>query len=118
MIARAIKISETGFNENCHNIKGGSGEIGCWQMMPSTYRAYSIQVLGYVAEPTPVNQEYIATVKLGQLAEQRPIDKVALAWNAGEKATKCSKGVNRWNQPFDSCSYVQKAMNYYKQLAH
>jgi hypothetical protein len=116
LIARAIKISETGFNENCHNIKGGSGEIGCWQMMPSTYELYSIQVLGYVAEPTPTNVEYIATVKLGQLAEQRPIDKVALAWNAGEKATKCSSGWNKYKIFYDSCAYVEKTIKNYNQL--
>ena len=116
MIAKVIKISETGQNENCHNIKGGSGESFCYQMMPSTYRAYSIQVLGYVAEPTPTNVEYIATVKLGQLAEKYPIEKVALFWNSGEGATKCSKGVNRWNQKFDSCAYVQKTVYNYNQL--
>jgi hypothetical protein len=116
LIAKVIKISETGFNENCHNAEGGSGEISCYQMMPSTYKAYSIQVLGYVAEPTPTNVEYIATVKLGRLAEKYPMERIALMWNAGEGATKCSRGVNRWNQKYNSCSYVEKAMNHYKQL--
>lgn len=116
MIARAIKISETGKNESCHNIRGGSGESFCYQMMRDTYKAYSIQVLGYVAEPTPTNVEYIATVKLGRLAEKYPIEKVALFWNSGEGATKCSRGVNKYNQSYDSCAYVAKVMNHYKQL--
>ena len=116
MIAKVIKISETGHNENCHNARGDSGESFCYQMMPSTYKAYSIQVLGYVAEPTPTNVEYIATVKLGQLAEKYPMDKIALKWNAGEGATRCSQGVNKWGVKYDSCAYIAKAMNHYKQL--
>ena len=85
-------------------------------MMPSTYKAYSIQVLGYVAEPTPTNVEYIATVKLGQLAEKYPMDKIALKWNAGEGATKCSRGINRYKQSYDSCQYVSKAVKVYNEL--
>lgn len=97
-------------------MKGGSGEISCWQIMPATYKAYSIQVLGYVAEPTPTNVEYIATIKLGKLAEKYPIERIALMWNAGENATKCSRGKNRWNQNFDSCAYIAKTINNYNQL--
>lgn len=116
MIAKVVKINETGQNENCHNIIGSSKEFSCYQMMRDTYKQYSIQVLGYVAEPTPVNVEYIATVKLGELAKQYPIDKVLLKWNAGERAIKCAKGWNRYKVFYDSCTYVQKGLQIYNQL--
>jgi hypothetical protein len=116
LIARAIKISETGKNELCHNIKGGSGEKFCYQMMPETYKQYSIQVLGYVAEPTPTNVEYITTVKLEQMANKYPVELIALKWNAGENATKCSRGVNKYNQKYDSCAYIEKTIKNYNKL--
>ena len=115
-MARVIKINETGTNENCHSMKGLSGETSCWQMMPSTYRYYSIRVLGYVAEPTPINQEYVATMSIGRLAEQYPIDKVLLKWNAGENATKCSRGINSRKIAYNSCKYVQNGLQIYNRL--
>jgi hypothetical protein len=97
---------------------GRDKEISCFQFLPSTYKLYSIQVLGYVATSTPVNAEYIATVKMEELSKKYKPEQIFLKWNAGEGATKCSRGINKNGTPYDSCSYVQKAMNYYKQLAH
>ena len=91
-------------------------EVSCFQYLPSTYKAYSIQVLGYVADLTPVNAEYIATVKMEELSKKYTPEQIFLKWNAGEGATKCRKSINRNGTPYDSCSYVAKAMNYYKQL--
>lgn len=85
-------------------------------MMPETYKQYSIQVLGYVAEPTPTNVEYITTVKLEQMANKYPVELIALKWNAGENATKCSRGVNKYNQKYDSCAYIEKTIKNYNKL--
>ena len=97
---------------------GRDKEVSCYQFLPSTYKTYSIQVLGYVAELNPVNAEYIATVKMEEMSKIYTPEQIFLKWNMGEKATRCRKGVNKNNVPYDACSYVQKAMNYYKQLAH
>lgn len=85
-------------------------------MLPSTYKAYSIQVLGYVAEPTPITTEYVATVSVQRMLETETVEQVLLSWNSGEGAKKCSSGVNKNGTPFDSCRYVQKGMNYYNNL--
>ena len=85
-------------------------------MLPSTYRQYSIQVLGYIAEATPVNAEYIATVKMEELSKKYTPEQIFLKWNAGERATKCSKGINKNNIRYNSCEYINKAINYYNKL--
>lgn len=85
-------------------------------MLPSTYRQYSIQVLGYVAEPTPVNAEYIATLTMERMSKYYTPEQIFLKWNAGERATKCSKGINKNKVAYNSCEYINKAINYYNQL--
>ncbi len=85
-------------------------------MLPSTYKQYSYYVLGYYAEPTPVNQKYIATLSLQRISNINFPSHTFLKWNAGERATRCSKGVNPQGVPYDSCEYVEKAMDHYKKL--
>jgi len=111
-MTRAIGIKETGLSEKCHYAMGGSGERFCYQLLPATYKAYSIQVLGYYEEnPTPTTVEYVVTSKVQQfLNKGMTHDQIALKWNAGESATKCSKGVNKWKQAYDSCGYVQAVL--------
>ena len=86
--------------------------------MKNTYRAYSIQVLGYYVEnPSPTTAEYIATMSIQRIANKSQSEAdVFLKWNAGEGATKCRKSINSRGTSYDSCSYVQKAMNYYNKL--
>ena len=95
---------------------GRDSEVSCYQFLPSTYKAYSIQVLGYVADLTPVNAEYIATVKMEELSKKYKPEQIFLKWNAGEGSIKCSSGINKNGTPYDSCSYIKKAINYYNQL--
>jgi len=45
------------------------------------------------------------------LDEGKTEKQIFLSWNAGENATKCGKGVNRYKVKYDSCSYITKAMN-------
>lgn len=117
-VTRAIGLKETGLTPDCHTNIGGSGERFCYQLMPSTWRSYSIQVLGYYEEaPSPVTVEYVVTSKIQQFINKgTPLEYIPLKWNAGELATRCSHGVNKYGVKYDSCSYVQKVMNYYKQL--
>lgn len=111
MIVLTIKQNETKGIKDCHKASGESGEKSCYQFMPKTYAGYSKQVLGYVAPMTPVNAEYVATVKVQEwLNEGRSPEKILLAWNAGEGATKCKKGVNKLGVKYDSCSYVKKGL--------
>jgi len=84
-----------------------------------TYQAESIKVLGYVAPFTETNAEYVAVKNIElKLKKGIPVERLFLQHNAGGNATKCSSGINKNGTPYNSCAYVQKAMNYYKQLAH
>jgi hypothetical protein len=110
---RAIALTETGGNRGCDDIIGGSGEITCLQYMPDIYKAYSKQVLGYVAKPSRTSAEYIAAGKVQEWLEQGLSEReIFLMWNAGKK-TGCSAGVNKYGVSYDSCKYVEKAVAYY-----
>lgn len=77
--------------------------------MPMTWRAESERVIGYVAPLTEENAEYVATHKVQRLLNQgRTEHQIILAWNAGENAKRCSKGVNKFGVAFNSCAYVAK----------
>lgn len=66
---------------------------------------------------TKTNVEYISAVKIQQMIDGGlTLKDIALKHNAGERATKCSKGVNKYNQSYDSCQYIVKAVNVYNEL--
>lgn len=113
---RAIKKVETGDNENCENIRGASGEVGCMQYLIPTWNASSIRVLGYVADMTVVNVEYVTAVEFTELLKKKTPYQIALQHNQGS-GTTCRKGVNKHKVNFNSCEYVEKAMQYYQELS-
>lgn len=116
LVSQVIKESETGKDQNCYKHRGKSGEVGCWQLMPGTFKAYSYKVLGYQAEATDVNQRIIVNSTLSRLLEKHSVDQIFLKWNAGENTTKCSRGWNRYHVWYDSCKYVKDAMEKYNKL--
>lgn len=78
--------------------------------MPSTYKLYSKEIIGYVAPKTEANAKYITAVKVQKLLDEgKTPEKIFLAWNAGEQATKCGKGKNKLGVAYDSCGYVATA---------
>lgn len=87
-------------------------------MLPSTYREYSRQVLGYYEpNPTPAIAEYIATVTLQRISLRAITpERTFLKWNGGEGREACSKGYNKNGNWFNSCEYMEKAMEYYRQI--
>lgn len=109
-MTKAIGIKESGLSKGCHTVRGGSGERFCYQLMPSTWKAYSLQVLGYHEEnPSPIIVEYVVTHKVQKFINKgMSTDRIGLAWNAGEGATTCSSGTNKWGQKYSSCDYVEK----------
>ena len=97
---------------------GASGEKTCWQYMPATWRAESQRIIGYVAPLTEENAEYVATIKVQQLLDRgRSEHSIILAWNAGENAKNCSKGVNKYGVAYNSCAYVAKYKSHSSQVA-
>lgn len=111
MLVATIKLNETKGIADCHRASGASGEKSCYQFMPKTYAGYSKEVLGYIAPLTPVNAEYVTTMKVQEwLEEGRTKEQILLAWNAGENAKKCKKGINKHGVKYDSCAYITKGL--------
>ena len=109
--AEAIKYVET--KGNC-NLRGADGEIGCWQIMPSTWKALTKKHLGEVKGYSTTTEEFIVYKEIQSLGNLKP-QQVFLRWNAGG-ATKCSRGITKAGVPFDSCAYVKKVMEKYGNL--
>lgn len=113
-LEQAIVLSESNGKPNCGDMPGLSGEKGCHQFMPSTWRLYSKDVLGYVAKQTPENATIVARGKIRQWIDQGYTDtEIFLIWNQGNRSP-CKAGINRKGVQFDSCAYVAKATKYFK----
>lgn len=106
-IANAIKQVESSGN---YNAKGGSGEFGAYQFMPSTWKSWAAQYLGNPnAEMTPANQDKVAQAKIQDLLNQGYSAKeIALIWNGGSPTVK--KGTNKYGVAYDSGAYANKVM--------
>lgn len=109
-VTQTIAIKETGGTLDCSK-KGLSGERGCHQFMPSTWRSYSLEVYGYIPDQTPEAAEYVTLTKV-----QRWLDdgltprQIFLIWNQGH-AGQCKAGTNRHGVKYDSCAYVAEALS-------
>jgi len=112
-ITKVIAIKETGGTMDC-TLKGLSGERGCHQFMPSTWRAYAMEVYGYVPEQTPEKAEYVTQQKVLKWLEEgyTPRD-IFLTWNQGHRGGACKAGVNRYGVAYDSCAYAREALALY-----
>ena len=94
---------------NC-KARGATGEKGCYQFMPGTWRAWSQRVIGYVAEQTPTNEHYVALHKIQTHLNAGASDAdIFLIWNQGNSGL-CRKGVNAAGVHYDSCAYQKKAL--------
>lgn len=103
--------SAEGAGRNC-SLKGGSGESGCFQFMPSTWRVFSIEVYGEVKPLTVERERYVVTIIVKKwMAQGMSPRQIALRWNAGG-ATQCSRGVNKYGVEYDSCAHVSKVLAY------
>lgn len=94
---------------NC-NARGASGERGCFQYMPSTWRMFSIEVFGEIREQTPIIERYVTTQMIESWMDRGDTaSQIALRWNAGG-ARQCSSGTNSHGVKYDSCAYVYKVL--------
>lgn len=99
---------EAAGRKDCHNLPGASGEIGCRQMIPATWKARALETLGYVPERTPINEEYVNVAWIERRLDQGYSPKeIGLLQNQGSTGP-CRKGINRHGVAYDSCSYAQK----------
>lgn len=103
-ITQAILKKETG--GNC-KAKGGSGEVGCFQFLPSTWKEYIKKYKGTTTLPMTFENEFdvMVTANTKFLEKYTPYQ-VALIHNQGH-AGKCRKGINKHGVKYDSCAYAQ-----------
>lgn len=96
--------------------RGLSGEYGCYQYLPSTWRAYSLQVKGVVLLQTGENERMVTEGKVLQWKKEGRSDRwIFLQWNQGNgdgwgPGTKdCYSGTNNQGIHYDSCEYANRA---------
>jgi len=91
---------------NC-DIKGKSGEIGCYQFMPSTWKSDSKRYLGYEARPSFINQQYVTAYKVQNWLDRGYTPyQIGLLYNGGEVKEK--KGINKYGVAYNSGAYAKK----------
>lgn len=94
------------------DLKGKSGEQGCLQYMPQTWRWLSQKHIGYVAPQSQVNELYVAILEI-QTQLNRGLNEhtIFLKWNGGDGRIK--SGYNKLGVWYDTGHYAQKALAYY-----
>jgi len=102
---------------NGKQVHGDTGEFGQWQFMPGTWHDISIQVLGYVAPQTPINEQYVALMTVQRLLNEGKTERqVALIWNTSLGGTEKPleiKGTNKKGVKFNSIAHAYKVMTAY-----
>lgn len=97
---------------------GQSGERGCFQYLPSTWRAYSIEVTGKVIPQTAENERMVTEAMIFSWKKEGMTDRgVFLTWNQGSATgwgggTDCYKGVNDHGVAYNSCDYAARGLAY------
>lgn len=115
-IANTIALIETNHTLDCTKI-GKNGEKGCFQFLSSTWKAYSKDVLGYVAPQTATNTKLVVEGKIKEWKKQGLTDRqIFLIWNQGNPG-KCKAGVNSKGVKYDSCAYADKAVKLLSMLS-
>lgn len=121
-IANAIKQVESGGN---YTAKGGSGENGAYQFMPSTWASwskdYAAQVLGKSIgnmAMTPENQDAVAKWKIQSWLDQGlNAEQIAAKWNSGSEVGWETKiGTNSKGVAYNVPSYVSKVTSALKNV--
>lgn len=108
-IAKTIALVETNHSLDCSRI-GQNGERSCYQFLSSTWKSYSVDILGYVALQTPENTKKVVEGKILEWKKQGLSDRqIFLIWNQGHPG-QCRKGVNSKGVKYDSCAYAEKGL--------
>lgn len=114
IILKTIRIIESNGN---YFIRGKCGEIGAYQIMPSTWNLWSYEFYGRILDYSKENQDSLAFKKIEQLIEKGfNIREIAFIWNSGTTSPSRLKGINKYGIYFDVINYVQKFEKTYYEL--
>lgn len=110
------EIADVIFDVEGRCTPGQSGEYGCYQILPSTWAAYSKDVAGSVLPRTEANERMVVEGMIGKwLAQGITPRGIFLTWNQGSATgwgggTDCYAGTNKWGVHYDSCDYAHRAL--------
>lgn len=92
---------------------GQSGEYGCFQYLPPTWKAYSTAVAGKVLPQTAANERAVTEeIILSWIRSGESDRMILLTWNQGTPGPDCYKGVNDHGVPYNSCDYAARGLAY------
>jgi len=119
LTTRASKVADAIRFAEGRCTQGQSGEYGCYQYLPSTWRAYSMVIAGEVLLQTEQNEHKITMGMISKWLNEGMSERgIFLMWNQGSATgwgpgTKdCYSGTNKWGVYYDSCAYAEKGLNY------
>lgn len=103
---------------------GQSGESGCFQYLPGTWKAYSMDVVGEVLPHTEANERYVTEQMIQKWLDEGVTERgIFLTWNQGSPTgwgpgTKdCYAGINKWGVAYDSCDYAARGLRTLESLS-
>lgn len=113
---QTIKYIETKNDTKCLK-RGRDGEYGCFQILPSTWNHLTKKHLGQVKGFSVELEKKVVKMEITELVEIKKLEpaKIFKLWNSGN-LNPCKKGVNKNGTPYDSCGYVNHAMEVYRRL--
>jgi hypothetical protein len=120
-LAKAIRQVESGGN---YQAKGGSGEHGAYQWMPSTWASDSQKYLGQnipLEQSTPEQQNEVAYKKIADWkAAGFNVGQIASMWNAGgghpDAYLQNHVGTNSQGVSYNTPAYAEKVAKAYQQF--
>ena len=75
--------------------------------MPSTWKLWATQVLGYVPSATYHNQRYVVHRVLESWKHEGLSEREMLwRYNGTDRNGRCHAGENKWGAKYDSCAYA------------
>lgn len=117
-LAKAIRQTESGGN---FQARGGSGEYGAYQFMPSTWSATAPKfgVSVPLEQATPEQQNQVAYSQIKEWKDQGlNVGQIASAWNAGygrkDAYLTGNAGVNSKGVSYDTGAYAKKVAEAYQ----
>jgi soluble lytic murein transglycosylase-like protein len=115
-LAKAIAKHESGGN---YKAKGGSGEFGAYQFMPSTWKSWAKKYLGDAnAKMDKINQNKVAYYRILDWKNQgyNP-GQIASLWNSGSANWQGKMGVNKYGIKYNVPKYVENVYSLFKKFS-
>jgi hypothetical protein len=101
-----------------YNAIGGSGDLGKYQILPTTWKNWSKMYFGKQLIMSPENQDLmIETVITDWVDKGLTVAQIAAKWNSGSHVGWQKKiGINKFGVPYNVPQYVNNFVNHYNKI--